>query len=337
LLGGKTHLENIWEAKESQGIAVRLLYRGLEIPLGRIIAEDIIKKSENHAHCLQIPEEHSYLMLRDINFERFMNNLTRNMSAYEKQMENVLEITKGIQNFGASKQDGKHKLAPFVDSAFDLEKSLPHVELGSAWGSSGAATTVFANLLNFPETSKIYMISPLERYDTDSFKKIIDEHGGVEGRTSWLDGTQSQVPWRFGPVRSIYEDTIHTVESVSPSVVLISRYLIEGGLVSFHDARCPKPYPGLAWVLEHFRNSPAWSEVVYPYKEKPAGCDCTNKSEVLEGCNYMHTLRRRVTQPPLGVRMIVQGNPKGTTFKDVEAKPQYHELASFTYYQDFFE
>jgi hypothetical protein len=224
----KTGLQELWgAADESKGIAFQLLYRGVEIHLGRLDAEEVLKKTERHAQCLHVPKEHEHLLLRERNFEVFMNKLSRNMSDYEKQMEEALEITKHIETYGSSKQDGKHKLAPFVDSAFDLEKPLPHVELGSAWGSSGAATTVFANLLSFPQNSKIYMISPWAGYDRTAFNKAIEENGGVTGRTSWFDGTQSQIPWRFGPVRSIYEDTSHTVESVSPSIVLISRYLIE--------------------------------------------------------------------------------------------------------------
>ncbi len=337
LPGGKAELESLWDrAEESKGLACNLLYRGLGIHLGRIAASDIVSsKPEGHLNCVQVPKQHAYLLLRDGDFERFASNLTSNISAYESKMSTALDITKNIKTFGASRQDGKHKLAPFVDSALGLEKPLPHVEIGSAWGSSGAATTVFATLQNFPQNSKIYMISPLAGFDTSAFNKVLEEQGQRE-RAVWVNSRQWEVPWSFGPVRSIFEDTNHFVETVSITTVLISRYLVEGGLASFHDVRCPKPYPGLAWAFDQFVNSPGWSEVVYPFEEI-GHCNCTGREgDVSEGCNYVRTLRRRVTQPPLGVRVVVQGNPKGTTFKDLEAKAQFHELASFRFYQDFF-
>jgi hypothetical protein len=60
---------------------------------------------------------------------------------------------------------------------------------------------------------------------------------------------------------------------------------------------------------------------------------------LIDGCNYVAVLQKRVSQPPLGLRIVVQGNMVGTTFEsalDGEAVVPYNELGSFTTYMDFF-
>jgi hypothetical protein len=186
---------------------------------------------------------------------------------------------------------------------------------------------------------KIYMISPVNgKQDIyqRAFFEVIEKHG-MKDRVQWFNGTQLKVPWLFGPVRSIYEDTYHLAETVTPTIVLAWRYLVEGGLFAFHDVRCPLPYPGLMWAFNNLLNSPGWQEIMYPFKEN-SNCSCRGDNiYFLEGCNVMRTLRRRVTQPPLGLRIIIQGNQEGVQTEDPGSNPKYQELATFKAYQDFFE
>lgn len=126
---------------------------------------------------------------------------------------------------------------------------------------------------------------------------------------------------------------------------MIRRYLVEGGLVAFHDMRCADGHMhaygiGLRWVFNHLIESGNnWKEVVFPFKESRA-CECAKeRPNIRKGCNYVRVLQRRVKQPaPIGVRVVVEGNPEGTTFRgELVRFRQHHELMSFTGYQDLFE
>jgi hypothetical protein len=335
----KAQLGELWKANpDNKGIACNILYRGVEVQIGRVDGDQIMLGSQDEV-CLQIPKEHEYLLFRDRKYETFMRTLDKDISTYEDKMEEAYGWTKHIYTPGTSSQDRRHRLASFLQSAFELEKPLPFVEVGSAAGFTGALATAFAHIVQLPRQMKIYMISPVERgmgNYRQAFFDVIEKHG-MKDRVQWVNGTQLEVPWMFGPVRSIFEDTYHSAESVIPTIVLAWRYLVEGGLFAFHDVRCPLPYPGLMWAFDNLRNSPGWQEIVYPFKENP---DCVCIGDIphfQEGCNVMRTLRRRVTQPPLGLRIVVQGYPEGATNKDPGANTKYQELATFKAYQDFFE
>jgi hypothetical protein len=71
--------------------------------------------------------------------------------------------------------------------------------------------------------SKAYMLSPKFEPDIDlEFNKTVKALG-VEQHVRWFDGTNGEVPWTFGPVKSIFEDSKHDFASVSQSHVLIYR------------------------------------------------------------------------------------------------------------------
>jgi hypothetical protein len=71
--------------------------------------------------------------------------------------------------------------------------------------------------------SKVYMISPKFEPDIDLVFNNTVKSLGIEQRVTWFNGTNGDVPWTFGPVKSIFEDSKHDFSSVSQSHVLIHR------------------------------------------------------------------------------------------------------------------
>jgi hypothetical protein len=337
----KAQVGKLWKANpDNKGITCNVLYRGVEVQIGRVDGDQVLQGSEEEV-CLQVPKELEYLLYRDRTYERYMSTVDKDLLTYESKMELAYDRTKHIPTPDTSSQDRKHRLASFLQSAFEIEKPLPFVEVGSGYGFSGALAAAFADLVQLPPELKIYMISPdppwkALRNSTFQFHNFVEKRG-MKGSIKWLNGTQLEVPWTFGPVRAILEDTDHAAATVIPTIILAWRYLVEGGLFAFHDVRCPLPYPELLWAFDNLRNSPGWQEIVYPFKENP-NCACRGDNpHFQEGCNVMRTLRRRVTQPPLGVRIVVQGDPEGATNKDPGANTKYQELATFEAYQDFLQ
>jgi hypothetical protein len=335
-------LDVIWKNLQDTGIACILLYRGVEIPIGQMPGNTIQERVQQAGpFCLTIAEEHEYLLFRDPEYELFIKNLDKNVTALETQMELAGKMVQQIPTAGATQIDRKNLLGAFFRSSLSIEKPLPHVEIGSYMGFSGALTSVFADLLGFSTKSKVFMVSPSPQNDNNpgvAFNKTV-ERLGLHNRVTWFTGTNVEVPWSFGPAKSIYEDSGHGYAVVSQSVSLISRYLIEGGLAIFHDVPCKHYYQGLQWVFSNLRHSPGWREVVLPSKQLGGqNCKCETPKHLIDGCNYIAVLQKRVSQPPLGLRIVIQGNMVGTTFEsglDGGAVVLYNELGSFTTYMDF--
>ena len=341
----KNALRKIWTTlTENNCINCILLYRGVEVQVGRIEAETILQNPNTNEFCVPIPEQHEYLLFRDASYESFVSTLDNNVTSTLDVMEQAFDKVKNIPSAGSTDVDRKYILATFYEASLHLEKSLPHVEIGSYKGFSGVLTATYSQLLQFPEDSRIEMISPKfdEAYRGSSANNTFErlflkavKRLGIENRVWWSFGRNTDVKWTFGPVKSIFEDTIHTHATVSQSNMLILRYLVEGGLAAFHDMRCPNHNPGMLWAFELFANSGFWKEVVYPI-ENNKDCKCPKPSSMQTGCNYIRVYQRRVTQPPLGVAIVIEGNPQNTTFHDiVNGGTQYQEIARFRTYQDF--
>jgi predicted O-methyltransferase YrrM len=320
------------------------MYRGVEILIGQIPGNTIQEEPQQtiSTFCRTIPKEHEYLLFRDPEYELFIKSLDKNVTAFEAQMDLAGNMVQQIPTAGATKMDRKNLLGAFLRSSLSIEKPLPHVEIGSYMGFSGALTTAFAELVGFSNKSKVFMVSPKSTNDVGvAFNKTV-ERLGLKDRVTWLMGTNMEIPWSFGPAKSIYEDSSHDYAAVSQSILLINRYLVEGGLVVFHDVTCKHDYQGLQWVFSNLRHSPGWREVVLPFKQLGGqNCTCSGQTPrtLIDGCNYITVLQKRVVQPPLGLQIVVQGNMVGTTFEsglDEGAVVLYNDLGSFTTYMDFF-
>ena len=332
---GKQFLSQSWSTwPEGRAIKCTLLYRGVEISLGRLHGDLILNSTASDYNCLQIPSQYIYLLVNDERYPTFVNNLRNDPAKIEQKIAEATELVRGIPTPGATREDILSFVTTFLESAYLFEKPLPHVEIGSARGFSGALTAAVAHLLNFPKNSSVVMISPQVINESPAIFHETVAKLGIQDRVTWFNGTNTDVPWTFGPVRSVYEDSGHNYATTSQSAMLFNRWLVEGGLVAFHDMRCPRNFEGLLWAFDLVLESGNWKEVVFPLKNT-GSCKCTARQEIFSGCNYIRVLQKRVTQPPLGIKITVEGNPDSTTFLGEGAATQYNELASFKFYQDF--
>lgn len=337
--------------KENSGLTCVLLYRGVEILLGRLSVDSLTKGSKMR---IPIDSQWSYLLRMDASYAEFIRKLKESQELDQTIVNRLLpaasEVAMKIKTPGNSNVDQRTLLNLFLHGAHELEKAMPHVEIGSAWGFSGVLTAKFADLLQFPNQSKVvFMISPaLEmnlnvsqpggsgvKHDFNATFASVVAHAGLQNRVEWQFSTNNEAQWRYGPVRSIFEDTNHDFASTSQSILLIDRWLIEGGIVGFHDMDCRVKWQGLHWAVELMARSGKWKGIVYDTPQKPE-CRCS-MSEHVENCQHIRVFQKRVSQPPLGLRIIVEGNPKNTSFFAGDTEVAINELRSFTFYQPFFE